>query len=99
MVLDSAYALRPVDSRASLALLLAILNSGIVSLWLGETGVPLRGDYLRLKTAYLESLPLPAPSRWRRRAEELAAAGDAAARAGEIDDLVRRAYGVAEADW
>ena len=99
MVLDSAYALRPVDPRASPALLLAVLNSGIVSLWLGETGVPLRGDYLRLKTAYLESLPLPAPSRWSRRAEVLAVAGDAAARTGEIDDLVRRAYGVAEADW
>lgn len=99
LVLDSAYALRPVDPAVSLPLLLAILNSGIVSLWLGETGVPLRGDYVRLKTAYLESLPLPPPSRWRRRAEELAAGPAAARRADEIDDLVRRAYGVAEADW
>ncbi len=99
MVLDSAYALRPLTAAITPALLLAVLNSGIVSLWLGETGVPLRGDYLRLKTAYLESLPLPPPSRWRRRAEELAAGGGAAARTGEIDDLVRRAYGVAEADW
>ncbi|HEU5060553.1 MAG TPA: N-6 DNA methylase [Kofleriaceae bacterium] len=99
MVLDSAYALRPIDGRVGLPLLLAVLNSGIVSLWLVETGVPLRGDYVRLKTAYLESLPLPPPSRWRRRAEELAAGPDAAARAGEIDDLVRRAYGVGEADW
>ena len=99
MVLDSAYALRPVDPRAGLPLLLAVMNSGIVRLWLGETGVPLRGDYVRLKTAYLESLPLPPPSRWRRRAEELAAAPDAARHAGEIDDLVRRAYGVAGEDW
>jgi hypothetical protein len=99
MVLDSAYALRPLGPGASLPLLLAVMNSGIVRLWLGETGVPLRGDYVRLKTAYLESLPLPPPSRWRRSAEKLAAGGDAAGRAGEIDDLVRRAYGVAEEDW
>lgn len=99
MVLDSAYALRPVDPAVSPGLLLAILNSGIVSLWLGETGVPLRGDYVRLKTAYLESLPLPPPSRWRRGAEELALRPDAAARADEIDDLVRRAYGLSAPDW
>jgi hypothetical protein len=99
MVLDSAYAIRPVAAELSLGLLLAIMNSGIVHLWLSETGVPLRGGYLRLKTAYLESLPLPAPSRWRKRAAELALRAGAAARAGEIDDLVRRAYGVAAADW
>ncbi len=42
-----------------LALLVAVLNAPIVRLWLEETGVPLRGRYLRLKTAYLSSLPLP----------------------------------------
>jgi len=99
MVLDSAYALRPGDPSVSLGLLLAVMNSGIVALWLSETGVPLRGDYVRLKTAYLESLPLPPPSTWRRRAEELAVRRDAAARAGDIDDLVRRAYGVPPSDW
>jgi hypothetical protein len=99
MVLDSAYALRPRGDQVSLGLLLAVFNSGIVALWLGETGVPLRGDYVRLKTAYLEALPLPPPSRWTRTAEVLAVGPDAAARAAEIDELIRRAYGVPAADW
>jgi len=98
MVLDSAYAIRPVDRDLTIGLLLAVMNSGIVSLWLSETGVPLRGDYVRLKTAYLESLPLPSASRCAG-AAELALRPDAAAHADEIDDLVRRAYGVAAADW
>ena len=91
MVLDSAYALRP--HAIPLGLLLAVMNSGVVALWLGETGTPLRGGYVRLKTAYLESLPLPPPSsRHARAAAALALAPAAAARAAEIDDLVRRAY-------
>ncbi len=98
MVLDSAYAIRPVDRQLALGLLLAVMNSGIVSLWLSETGVPLRGGYLRLKTAYLESLPLPSGTRCAA-AAELALRPDAAAHADEIDDLIRRAYGVAAADW
>ena len=127
MVLDSAYAIRPIPpsrstsaradrraaarpgrggrgrpaggSAASLGLLLAVMNSGIVALWLRETGVVLRGDYVRLKTAYLESLPLPPPSHFTRQAARLALAPDAAERRGEIDDLVRRAYGVNVDDW
>ena len=43
----------------TLPLLLAVLNSRIVALWLSETGIPLRGNYMRMKTAYLRSLPLP----------------------------------------
>ncbi len=99
MVLDSAYAMRPLGDEVSLGLLLAIFNSGMVGLWLRETGVPLRGGYLRLKTAYLEPLPLPPPSRFTAAAEEMALARDAASRRDEIDDLVRRAYRVTRADW
>ena len=100
MVLDSAYAIRPLPGGAvSLGLLLAVFNSGVVALWLRETGVPLRGGYMRLKTAYLEPLPLPPPSRLAAAAESAALAPDAASRRDEIDDLVRRAYGVNRSDW
>ncbi len=100
MVLDSAYAIRPLSGDpVSLGLLLAVFNSGVVALWLRETGVPLRGGYMRLKTAYLEPLPLPPPSRLTAAAASAALAPDAASRRDEIDDLVRRAYGVDRADW
>jgi len=100
MVLDSAYAIRPLPGGpVSLGLLLAVFNSGVVALWLRETGVPLRGGYMRLKTAYLEPLPLPPPSRLTAAAESAALAPDAASRRDEIDDLVRRAYGVDRSDW
>jgi len=100
MVLDSAYAIRPLPGApVSLALLLAVFNSRVVGLWLRETGVPLRGGYVRLKTAYLEPLPLPAPSRFTAEAERAATGPGAAGRRDEIDDLVRRAYGVDRADW
>ncbi len=63
LVLDTAYALRPRlgapppwdDPRA----LLALLRSPAVLAWLERAGVPLRGDYRRLKTAYLAPMPLP----------------------------------------
>jgi hypothetical protein len=99
MVLDSAYAIRPSRGEVSLGLLLAIFNSRVVGLWLRETGVPLRGGYVRLKTAYLDPLPLPPPSRFTAAAEECALARDAHRRRDEIDDLVRRAYRVERADW
>ena len=99
MVLDSAYAIRPTAGEVSLGLLLAIFNSGVVGLWLRETGVPLRGGYVRLKTAYLEPLPLPPRSRFTAAAESAALARDAAGRRDEIDDLVRRAYGIDRSDW
>ena len=61
IALDTVYAIRPhADAEVNIALLLDVLNSPIVRLWLAETGIPLRGGYLRLKTAYLASLPLPA---------------------------------------
>ncbi|MCG8422372.1 MAG: Eco57I restriction-modification methylase domain-containing protein [Proteobacteria bacterium] len=61
MVLDSAYAIRLRQNAAyySLRLLVAILNSPMVGWWLRQTGIPLRGGYVRLKTAYLTTLPLP----------------------------------------
>lgn len=63
LVIDTAYAVRPLDPRATpVGLLLAVLNSPIVALWLRATGIPLRGGYFRMKTAYLASLPVPDPS-------------------------------------
>jgi hypothetical protein len=59
LVLDSAYAIRPrPGSGVCPAALLDLFNSPLVGLWLRETGVRLRGDYVRLKTAYLASLPV-----------------------------------------
>jgi adenine-specific DNA-methyltransferase len=110
LALDSAYAVRVVDEAAGyeLALLAAVLNAPVVRLWLRETGVPLRGSYVRLKTAYLQSLPLPPPGPDTRTAAALAAGLAAAAgRAGSdstdaaaaLDDALRRAYGVDPDDW
>src|SRR5690606_4968457 len=60
MVLDSAYALRPLaESGLTSEHLLVLMNSRAVFLWISETGIALRGGYLRLKTRYLEHLPLP----------------------------------------
>jgi hypothetical protein len=107
-VLDSAYAIRPLAGPvevASPALLLAVLNSPIVAWWLQETGVPLRGGYVRMKTAYLTSLPLPPASPHTRDAERLVerwlAAPEPAERGArdEISEAVRRAYRVPRARW
>jgi hypothetical protein len=98
MVLDSAYALRPITDRLSHELLLALLNSRIVELWLRETGIPLRGGYVRLKTAYLAALPVPGSSRSTERIEDLIRRRDQPDPA-EVDDLVREAYGVPPTDW
>ena len=117
LALDSAYAVRVLDERAGydLALVAAVLNAPVVRLWLRETGVPLRGSYVRLKTAYLQSLPLPPAGPDTRTASALAAelttappgpaagrpGGDSAAAAisAELDEALRRAYGVDEDDW
>lgn len=99
LLLDSAYAVVPSRSEL-LPLVLAVLNSGIVRLWLGETGLPLRGGYLRLKTAYLESLPLPdwtAPAV--RQAARLADTPDTSGQAAAIDELLREAYGIGREHW
>ncbi len=62
MVLDSAYAIRLLPGVDSVTLddVLAALNSPLVAEWLRETAVQLRGGYVRMKTAYLASLPLTA---------------------------------------
>jgi hypothetical protein len=58
-VLDTAYALRlRPDVPTTLADLHSLLCSPFATLWLRETGVPLRGGYLRMKTAYLTDLPI-----------------------------------------
>jgi hypothetical protein len=95
LVLDTAYAIRPRDAAWDPWLLALILSSPMVALWLRVAGVPLRGGYLRLKTAYLSPLPLPPPSRALTRATELA-------RAGALDDALdqlRRAYDLDLETW
>lgn len=92
LVLDSAYALRGDVDPALLAL---VLSSPIVALWLRVSGVPLRGGYLRLKTAYLAPVPLPPPSPARDRAAGLARAG----RLAEALDALRAAYDLDRAAW
>ncbi len=106
--LDSTYAIRMLPDAGdwSLALVLAVLNSPIVSIWLRENGIPLRGNYVRMKTAYLQSLPLPPPSRHSRELEGLigGAGGDSradlsAASFERVSEVVRRAYGVDPETW
>lgn len=122
LVLDSAYAVRPRDEQVhgnerahgdvpahgyGVALIAAVLNAPLVRLWLRETGVLLRGEYVRLKTAYLRSLPLPPRSPATAQAEALAARVLALtpATAGrdtllaQVHEALREAYGIARADW
>ena len=109
LVLDSAYAARLRDGGGEygLALVAAVLNAPVVRLWLRETGVWLRGGYVRLKTAYLASLPLPPLNAAAQQAEVLAA-GVLATEPGApgrtqaiaaLSEALREAYGVARADW
>jgi hypothetical protein len=98
MVLDSAYALRPRADAATAVdphLLLLVLDSPMVALWLSWAGVPLRGGYVRLKTAYLAPLPLPAPGPRLDAAVALAIAGDRAGARAALGE----AYGIEPALW
>jgi len=106
--LDSTYAIRLLADADgwSLELVLAVLNSPIVGLWLRENGVPLRGNYIRMKTAYLESLPLPPRSRDTREIESLLArtgrrrsAGGDSDLAPRVSERLRRAYGIDPEVW
>ncbi|HUQ06490.1 MAG TPA: N-6 DNA methylase [Kofleriaceae bacterium] len=67
LVLDTAYALRPLPGAPpawrDVDALLALFSSERVLEWLARAGVPLRGDYRRLKTAFLAPMPLPLPAR------------------------------------
>jgi hypothetical protein len=87
LVIDTAYAVRP-RGDVPIGLLLAVLNSDLVAIWLRARGIPLRGGYFRMKTAYLESLPIPDPAhpaaRLAARAAEL---GDEAAAAAALREL------------
>ncbi len=58
LAIDTAYAIRPTGA-VPLERLYAALRSPLVMEWLGAVGIPLRGGYVRLKTAYLASLPVP----------------------------------------
>jgi hypothetical protein len=98
MVLDSAYALRPrADAGTAVDphLLLLVLDSPMVALWLSWAGVPLRGGYVRLKTAYLAPLPLPAPGPRLDAAVAMAAAGDRAGARAALGE----AYGIDGSLW
>jgi predicted RNA methylase len=94
LVIDSAYAVRPTVTAgpwADAALLLALLSSPVVRRWLEVSGVPLRGGYVRMKTAFLAPLPLPSDG------PDLAAAA-AAARAGDraaAESALARAFDLA----
>lgn len=115
LVLDSAYALRlrsPAGGHAlglgvdlglghalGLPVLLAVLNSPVVGWWLAETGVLLRGGYVRLKTASLGTLPLPVPSPATERLAARASAAGAADDSAELTELVRQAYALDPAQW
>ena len=67
LVLDTAYALRPLPGAPApwhdIAALHALMRSAAVPAWLARAGAPLRGDYRRWKTAYLAPMPLPTPRR------------------------------------
>jgi hypothetical protein len=97
MVLDSAYAIRAHQkSGYEHEVLCAVMNSKMVGLWLAQHGLPLRGGYTRMKSAYLQGLPLPPLG------QALDAVSDAlrgGATPGHIDELVRRAYGAKADLW
>jgi hypothetical protein len=81
LVIDSAYAIRPIATTGPYAdpqLLLALLASPIVRRWLEVRGVPLRGGYVRMKTAFLAPLPLPPDGPALHAAAAAAARGDRA---------------------
>jgi SAM-dependent methyltransferase len=98
-VLDSAYAVRPRPGAPppwrSPWLLLVLLRSPAVRLWLDMVGVPLRGGYFRMKTAFLAPMPLPPDGPALRGSVAAAEAGDLAG----ADEQLRLAYGIDEATW
>ncbi|MCP4443755.1 MAG: N-6 DNA methylase [Myxococcales bacterium] len=97
MVLDSAYAIRlHPDAGLSHETLCGILCSRMVGLWLRSQGMPLRGGYTRMKTAYLKGIPIPASGSEPQAIGELVAAG---AELHEIDEQVRIACDMPMALW
>jgi type I restriction-modification system DNA methylase subunit len=58
-LLDTCYGIaRKPETQIDLRYILAILNSPLLTYFLKETGTPLRGGYFRMKTAYLNPLPI-----------------------------------------
>lgn len=97
MVLDSAYAIRLLaDAAICHETLCGVLNSRLVRLWLGSQGVPLRGGYTRMKTAYLTGLPMPLPSAATQKIAELVRRGTSPE---ALDEQVRLAYALPRALW
>ncbi|MBP9086341.1 MAG: Eco57I restriction-modification methylase domain-containing protein [Kofleriaceae bacterium] len=99
LVLDSAYALRPRANAPvgyqALPWWRALLSSPMVRLWLQTTGVSLRGGYVRMKTAYLRNLPLPAVGPALDASITAALAGDEAG----SHEALRVAYGMTRQAW
>lgn len=99
LVLDTAYALRPRSDAPvhyrSLPWWRTLLASPVIRIWLNATGIPLRGDYMRMKTAYLRTLPLPPPSAALTASIVAAEAGAWAASTAAL----REAYQVPSAQW
>jgi hypothetical protein len=97
MVLDSAYAIRlAANAPISHETCCGVLSSPLVRLWLRSQGVPLRGGYTRMKTAYLSGLPMPSPSVATTRIGELVLEG---ASKSVLNEQVRKAYGLPLALW
>ncbi len=62
----------------------------MVATWLRAHGIPLRGGYFRMKTAYLAGLPVPDPATpAARRVAELATAGAHEAARDLLSELYR----------
>ncbi len=99
LVLDSAYALRPRAtapcSFQAITWWRGLLSSPMVRLWLQAKGVPLRGGYMRMKTAYLRNLPLPAKGPALEASIAAAAAGDVL----RSHEALRVAYAVSHQAW
>ncbi len=58
-IVDTAYGIIPKKGISlSLGYLVAILNSGLLTFFLKNTGTDLRGGYFRLKTSYLSPFPI-----------------------------------------
>ncbi len=99
LVLDSGYALRPRHATPvgyqSMPWWRGLLSSPMVRIWLQATGVPLRGGYVRMKTAYLRTLPLPAVGAALDASIAAASAGDTAV----SHEALRMAYGMSRDAW
>jgi hypothetical protein len=95
--LNTCYVLS-VDEPSDVWALAAILNSRIAAAWLNAIAEPARGGYRRYLGWTVGQLPIPAA--WSAERAALAAEAQAAASGSgvDIDECVRRAYGLREND-